>query len=226
MNTERDTTSRRIPVEATEAPTRSEGTLPSSEELLGEDRSEQARQKASQVKEKTKEKSRQFINTQKVQVADMVVGIADAFRTTARTMEEKNQKTVAGYMDQASRNLMRLSDTLRNRDADDLMQSVKSFAERQRGVILGGAIVAGIALSRFLKSSTERRSSERDEFKRDEVYYGKQVKYGPVHGYYESPADQLIQPQSEQSLSAGKSPDDYAEPGPCCSAEESSEETT
>jgi hypothetical protein len=47
---------------------------------------------------------------------------------------------------------------LRERSLDDLMQSFGRFARTQPATFFGGAVVAGFALSRFLKSSADAPS--------------------------------------------------------------------
>jgi hypothetical protein len=48
-----------------------------------------------------------------------------------------------------------VSDSIRNGNFNDLMQSAQSFARRQPTAFLGMAVLAGFGLVRFLKSSAE-----------------------------------------------------------------------
>jgi hypothetical protein len=51
--------------------------------------------------------------------------------------------------------------SLRERSIDDLVRSLNNFARNQPAAFFGGAVLAGFALSRFLKSSAE--SSDEQE---------------------------------------------------------------
>lgn len=135
----------------------------SSEADSGSGMSEKAREAAEQVKEETKTKSRQFLTTQKNQAAEAMGGIADALQRTARSLEEQKHNVTANYIDQASRTIFQVSENLRDRNADDLMKSLRSFAESQKGLLFGSAILAGFALSRFLKSSSHQEESDMEK---------------------------------------------------------------
>ena len=45
---------------------------------------------------------------------------------------------------------------LRDRSVDELMSGINDVARRQPLALFGGALVAGFAISRFLKSSVDR----------------------------------------------------------------------
>mgnify|MGYP000873824168 FL=1 len=150
-------TSTEMPCESTSACSVQASASDMSEEARG--KVEQARETAEQLKEETKTKSRQFLNAQKNQAAEAMGGIADALQRGARSLEEQKHNVAANYIDQASRTLFQLSENLRDRNADDLMKSLRSFAESQKGLLFGSAILAGFALSRFLKSSSRHEEA-------------------------------------------------------------------
>ena len=131
-----------------------------------------ARQKAGELGEQLKEaaadaaadarrQARSFAEEQKNEAAGRVDGVADALRSAAGSLDDRDQPAVAGYARQAASGLDRVSDAISNRSIDDLMETVEDFARRQPVAFLGGAVLTGFVLSRFAKSSSERRHGGR-----------------------------------------------------------------
>jgi hypothetical protein len=63
---------------------------------------------------------------------------------------------VANYVHEAAAQLEDVAKTLRLRSVDDLIEEIGSFARSQPALFFGGAMLAGFALTRFLKSSGDR----------------------------------------------------------------------
>jgi hypothetical protein len=59
----------------------------------------------------------------------------------------------AGYIHSAADRLQGASRTLRERSVEDMVGDLTDFARRQPVAALAGAVLAGFALARFLKSS-------------------------------------------------------------------------
>ncbi len=122
---------------------------------------EQAKQAASDAATDAKRQARSFAEEQKDEAAGRFEGVADALRSAAGSLDEQEQPAVAGYARQAASGLDRVSDAISNRSVDDLMETVEDFARRQPVAFLGGAVLTGFVLSRFAKSSAERRHGDR-----------------------------------------------------------------
>jgi hypothetical protein len=60
---------------------------------------------------------------------------------------------VASYVHGAAAQLEDAAKTLRHRSVDELIDGIGSFARAQPAVFFAGAVLAGLALTRFLKSS-------------------------------------------------------------------------
>jgi hypothetical protein len=60
---------------------------------------------------------------------------------------------MARYIHGAAARLEGAANTLQNRSIDDLIEEMRNFARARPAVFFGGAIIAGLALTRFLKSS-------------------------------------------------------------------------
>jgi hypothetical protein len=99
-----------------------------------------------------KQGARKLAEQQKQAGADQIGGVARA--GAAREIEQKMPQA-AGFIHDAAARLEGAAASLRERSVDDLMRSLNDFARTQPAVFFGGAVLAGFALSRFLKSSAE-----------------------------------------------------------------------
>lgn len=100
---------------------------------------------------------------QKNRAAERLTGFASALRHASSDLDEQGQSVVSGFVQQAADGLDGFSGALRRNDVDDLVGSVEDFARRQPAVFIGGAVLAGFGIARFVKSSTERRRSRGTE---------------------------------------------------------------
>jgi hypothetical protein len=64
---------------------------------------------------------------------------------------------VARTVHETARQVEGLSDNLSNRSVNELMHSATQLARAQPALFVGGSVVAGFALARFLMSSSPRR---------------------------------------------------------------------
>lgn len=94
---------------------------------------------------------------QKQRGVESMQGFVHAINTAAAELDQQSPM-LAGYVRDAAEKIGRLSHDIGNRDVQDLMRSASDLARSQPMLFFGGAVVAGFALSRFLKSS----SSDRD----------------------------------------------------------------
>jgi hypothetical protein len=95
---------------------------------------------------------------QKEAGAERLLGVADAVHGAAHELERALPQA-AGYVHDAASRLEDGASTLRTRSIDDLVDSFGEMARRQPALVLAGATVAGLALSRFLKSSNRNRNT-------------------------------------------------------------------
>ena len=87
--------------------------------------------------------------------AQQIHGVAEAVHGAAREIEGQLPQ-FAGYIHEAAAKLEIASAAVRDQSVEDLLGSVGRFARNQPLAFFGGAMLAGFALSRFLKSSSER----------------------------------------------------------------------
>jgi F0F1-type ATP synthase membrane subunit b/b' len=122
-----------------------------------EDVKAQAKQGAERMAEETRRQTNETVDNQKRAAAEQAGGLAGALRKTGDELNRQQQPYMAHYANRFASSLDRMAGTLRDQDADSLIGQAQDFARRQPGVFLGGAVAAGFALSRFLKSSDDRR---------------------------------------------------------------------
>lgn len=88
---------------------------------------------------------------QKQRGADVMVGFAKAITSAADEMA-KESPLVAQQFRGAARSVGRLSDDLRDRSVRELIDIASGYARQQPAAFFVGAVAAGFALTRFLKS--------------------------------------------------------------------------
>lgn len=111
-----------------------------------------AQEKLSGVVEPLKDKMREIAEQQKDAGAEKLGTLAEAVHGAAQELESK-LPAAADYIHSAADRLERASSNIRDRGVDDLIGACGSFARREPAAFFGGAMLAGFALSRFLKSS-------------------------------------------------------------------------
>ena len=101
------------------------------------------------------------VDEQKNRAADGLGGIANAIRNAGNELRTENE-TIARYVDQASDQLRRFADQIRQKGVADMLDDVNDFARRRPALFIGGAFLVGLGIARFLKSSAERNLYESD----------------------------------------------------------------
>jgi len=133
---------------------------------LAQGAKEQAKSLAGDAKEQAKEVANQardhvqtLVGQQKDQAADRLGSLAEALREAGRKLNEGEQAGDFGqYADRAARQEERLSSYLRDHELRDFVRDTETFARRRPEVFLGGTIIAGLMLARFLKASSPSQS--------------------------------------------------------------------
>jgi hypothetical protein len=148
----------------------------------GEDGEDQAKEKPAAVKEMqhraqetmqtVEEETKSRLEKRKETGAHQMHVIAQALRASSDELREQEEPEMAKYASMAADRADRFANTLRHKSVDQLQGEVESFARRRPEVFLGAALVAGVVLARFLKSSGQR-SRQREHGDSD---------YWPQHG--------------------------------------------
>jgi len=97
---------------------------------------------------------RDVAEQQKSAGADRLGELSHAVHGAASGMEQELPQA-AQFIHAAADRLETASAKLRDRSVDDLVEGFGRFARQQPAAAFAGAVLAGFALSRFLKSSTQ-----------------------------------------------------------------------
>jgi hypothetical protein len=116
---------------------------------------EKAKSNIAEAAETAKVHARRIAHRQKDAGADRLRDVAGAVHGAARTLEA-GMPQVASYVYGAAAQLEDAAKTLRHQSVDDLIEGIGGFARAQPAIFFGGAMLAGFALTRFLKSSGHR----------------------------------------------------------------------
>lgn len=93
---------------------------------------------------------------QKKRGVDAIRNVARAIDSAASELEGQSP-TVARMVHETARQVGGLSDNLSQRNVNELVRTAADLARTQPALFIGGSVVAGFALARFLRSSSERR---------------------------------------------------------------------
>lgn len=138
---------------------------------------EQIKQQASNWAEDAKSRGKQMLHERKSSAAEQMSGVARALRQSAeQCQQEEGQQGAGRVLEQAASGLEQLSDMLRKRDIDSMIEQAGTLMRRQPALFVGGAIAAGFVLSRFLKSSSEHTEGYSEHY--DEAYEAQEAGYG------------------------------------------------
>jgi hypothetical protein len=98
---------------------------------------------------------RSYAEQQKALGAEQIDGVARATHRAAQEIEAQ-MPGLARSVHRAASRLDDASSALREGNLEDLTAQLGEFARAQPAVFFGGAVLAGFALSRFLKTSASR----------------------------------------------------------------------
>lgn len=122
----------------------------------GQESSRGLEQEARQKVEEAREQMHSLAEVGKDRLAEQLEQFARALRSTGESLRDSEQGgEISYYTDSVGERLERASRYLRDHRAIDLVDGVERFAREKPGLFLGGALVAGLALGRFIKSKPE-----------------------------------------------------------------------
>ncbi len=93
---------------------------------------------------------------QKDRLVDTLDTVALLLHQAGEHADLQDKAMLSGYVDKASGQLGQWSETLREREVTQLLDDTVQFARRQPMLFFSGALAAGFAGARFLRSSTQQ----------------------------------------------------------------------
>lgn len=118
----------------------------------------EAAREAQAATRQLKDTGRESLERGKSTAADQTEALASAMSAAAGQLRGSNQ-TLADYAQKISRSVSGAADQIRNRSLDELLTDARAFARRNPSVFILASVGAGLALSRFLRTTTERAQS-------------------------------------------------------------------
>jgi ElaB/YqjD/DUF883 family membrane-anchored ribosome-binding protein len=117
-----------------------------------------AQEKAVELKEQGKSKLGDTLDRRTNDAGVQARKMAQALRQSSEQLaNEGNGQQASGLAEGAADRIERLGGYLERTSGDELMRDVEDFARRRPWIVAGIGLVAGLAASRFLKASSERR---------------------------------------------------------------------
>ena len=120
------------------------------------------KQQAKDTAQEMRDRARSAADQQKHAAVGRVEGIAHALRTASDELRDQGQPIVAEYSRYAAEGLESMAQSLDRRQVGDFVNGIEQFARERPVAFIGGAMVAGFALARFMKSSSARRDPRGD----------------------------------------------------------------
>ncbi len=123
------------------------------------------KQQGAEIGDALKERGKDMLARQKDGAAEQVESLAEALRGGASGGRDDDgaRRDSARLANAAADRLESLGRQLREKDLDSLLADAEDMGRRSPGAFFAGSVVAGFLLSRFLKSSADRRSYARDD---------------------------------------------------------------
>ena len=134
----------------------------------GEHLTERAQRKASELAgdlkrqagesaEGMRQRAHSAVDQRKETAIGGIEAVAHALRSASDDLRERGQPLAAEYSRQVADGLESLTNWVSRRNIDDVTGGLEDFARQRPVAFIGGAMVAGFALARFMKSSSARR---------------------------------------------------------------------
>jgi hypothetical protein len=96
--------------------------------------------------------------------ADKIDTLADSAQAAAAQLQDDDLAQLSGHIGDMARRLSRLSDSLREKSADEILRDVRRAARENPTLFLAGSIAIGFGIARFARASSPgERSDERDD---------------------------------------------------------------
>jgi hypothetical protein len=120
---------------------------------LSSEAARQAKAQARSLGEEAKERAARYAEGGKEVVTEHLDAFAQAIRKAGEELSERDQTMAAQVVRHAARGLEGLSRSVGGTTFEDVIDSVRRFGRSHPAAFIGGAVLAGLALGRFVRSS-------------------------------------------------------------------------
>lgn len=113
------------------------------------------REEAGNVISKLKTSARDAANSGMTKTTNTLDDVSDMVEDVARTIDEKVGPEYGAYARKAADALAGVSESLKSKDIDDLLNDARDFVRRKPAIAIGAAAALGFVLTRLLKADQE-----------------------------------------------------------------------
>ena len=136
-----------------------------------EDAATTAQQKASELKEQGRSKLSETLDERTTQAGGQARQVAQVLRRSGEQLREQGEgQQVAGVAEGAADRVERLGGYLERTSGDEFLRDAENFARQRTWMVAGIGVMVGLAASRFLKASSERRYDSGNGYRRTYSY--------------------------------------------------------
>ena len=117
-----------------------------------------AQHKAGELKQQGRSKLGETLDQRTTQAGGQARQMAQALRRSGEQLRQQGDgQQVAGMTEGVAERIDGLGGYLERTSGDELLRDVEDFARRRPWIVAGAGLMVGLAASRFLKASSERR---------------------------------------------------------------------
>ena len=185
------TQERRAPADGQKEQSTTEQAMQKAQETGGEVR-QQMGEKAQELRTQAGEGIHRQLDNRSTKAGEEVTTTADALRRVGDQLRQEGKTGTAQYAERAAQPVERLGQYLTDADGDRLLRDAEQFARRRPWLLAGISAVVGMAGSRMLKASSERRY---DSQPGSASARGAYEPYEPITRY-ETAVDRPVVPES------------------------------
>jgi hypothetical protein len=137
-----------------------------------------AKSEAAGVAQDVKRQGQEQFEAGKQTAANQTEKLAGVVDRISEELKDQNQESLADYAGQLAGSMKDFAESLRQRNLDELVKDTQQLARNNPTLFLMGSVAVGIALSRFLKASTQRSGAGR--YDGSEFYRSSQSAVQPI----------------------------------------------
>lgn len=118
---------------------------------------DEAREQAGELASSAGQQVRDQVDQRSTQMGQQARSVARALRSSSEDLRQQQKSGAANMTEKLADQVERLGSYLERVDADTMLDDVERFGRRRPWLLAGAGAVVGLAASRFLKASSERR---------------------------------------------------------------------
>lgn len=121
---------------------------------------ERAKSQGGRIGRRLRESGRSIVGEQKNRACEELESVSEVVHEAADRLHERDSHLTADYVDSFADQIENAAEFIRDHSVGDLADAVNDFARRRPEVFIGGALIGGLLLARFLKASQSAQPAE------------------------------------------------------------------